>query len=117
MKNLLLVISVTVFTVVGFTQSTKQQQTAPQTVDSQIIFPEIPNFNGSFQFQIVKNPTTKRSTKLAINSGLLDMIETRRLENEDLELELAHDITLVILSKSKISVSGFTGYQVPYIIK
>ncbi len=117
MKKILFVVSVTIFATVSHSQRSRLQQSVSPSFESQFIFPEISNFDGSFQFICLNNQGINKPTKLSIHSGLINMIEARRLQDEDLTLNLAHNVTLTILSKNKVKASDFIGYQTAYIIK
>lgn len=74
-------------------------------------FPEIENFDGTYQFIVYKKKDFILSTET------FKLIEESRKEDEDYILSLSKDLGVMILSKSKITSGQFSPFTTTHVIK
>lgn len=71
-------------------------------------FPEIKNFDGTYQFVL----SEKRN--VSVHTYLLDLIEKSRKKDEDVVLELSTYCKVIVPSENRIKSSDFTPFNQPF---
>lgn len=76
--------------------------------ETNFVFPEIPNYPGTYQFIF------KQKKNISIHTELLQHIEASRKEDEDIILNIAPFCDVLVLSKNKIKSSDFIPFESSY---
>lgn len=74
-------------------------------------FPEIENFDGSYQFVV------KKKEKFLFTTETLEMIEKSRHETEDISIPLNQYLDVFVFSKQKVNSKTFVPFKTTYILK
>lgn len=74
-------------------------------------FPEIENFDGSYQFEV------KKKENFLFTSETFQLIEKSRHETEDITIPLNQYLDVFIYSKQKVNSKMFVPFKTTYIFK
>lgn len=75
------------------------------------IFPEIENFDGTYQFIV------KQKGNFLFTTETFQIIENNRQENSNVTIALSEFLDVFIYSKNSIKQAGFVPYKSTYILK
>lgn len=74
-------------------------------------FPEIENFDGSYQFIV------KQKKEFLLTTETFKIIENKRSESEDVTISLNEFLDVYIISKQKVKQGTFVPFTASYILK
>lgn len=74
-------------------------------------FPEIENFDGSYQFIV------KEKKDFLLTTETFDIIKNKRAEEEDVTVSLNEFLDVYIISKQKLKQGKFNPFKASYILK
>jgi methyltransferase-like protein len=86
-------------------------QKAVPAEDQNFIFPDIENYDGTYQFIV------KEKKQFVLTTETFKAIESARKENEDVTLTLSEFLDVYVVSTQNLKKAGFKTFENTYILK